>query len=88
MGQNYKQSATKNGSYAEKIFQIINFECLKDRVKMSELYNASHILQLNDIFKLEMGKFVHSFYHKNLSENFKNYFSSTSIHHAVTLQDL
>ena len=61
-----------------KIVRIINFKYLRDSVNMSELYKAASILQLNDIFKLEMVKFVHSFYHQNLPDNFKNYFSSAN----------
>ena len=41
-----------------KIIQIIDFKCLRDRVTMSELYKAASILQLNDIFKLQMGKML------------------------------
>ena len=56
-----------------KITRIINFKCSRDRVSMSELYKAVSILQLNDTIKLEMEKFVHSFYHQNFPDNFKNY---------------
>ena len=73
-----------------KIIRIINFKCLRDRVSVSELYKAkaASILQLNDIFKLEMGKFVHSFYHQYLPDDFKNYFSSANIHHSYTTRSL
>ena len=55
---------------------------------MSELHKAASILQLNYIFKLEMGKFVHSFYYQNLSDNFKNYFSSAYTQHSCTTRSL
>ena len=71
-----------------KIIRIINLKCLRDRVNMSEFYKATSILQLNDIFKLEMGKFVHSFYHQNLPNNFKNYFSSANTQRSYTTRSL
>ena len=57
---------------------------------MSELYKAkaASILQLNDIFKLEMEKFVHSFYPQYLPDDFKNYFSSANTHHSYTTRSL
>ena len=48
---------------------------------MSDLYKSKNILQTNDIFKLEMAKFMHSYFHENLPENFANYFCSASNHH-------
>ena len=62
-----------------KILRIVSFKCLKDHVNMSELCKAKNILQTNDIFKLEMAKFVHSYFHQNLPENFANYFCSAVI---------
>ena len=58
-----------------------------------KLANAARMLckiisLLNDIFKLEMGKFVHSFYHQNLPDNFKNYFSSANNQHSYTTRSL
>ena len=46
-----------------KILRIISFECLKDHVNMSQLYKSKNILQTNDIFKLEMAKFMLSYFH-------------------------
>ena len=53
-----------------RIIRITNFKCLKDHVKMNNLYKSLNILQIKEIFKLEMGKFMYSFYHRSLSENF------------------
>ena len=64
-----------------KIPKIISFKCLKDHVNMSELYKSKNILQTNDVFKLEMAKFMHSYFHLNLPENFANHFCSASNHH-------
>ena len=61
--------------------RIINFKCLKHHVNMSELYISANILKFNDIFQLEVAKFMYSFYTKHLPENFANYLSSVSTHH-------
>ena len=64
-----------------KIIRITNFKCLNDRVKMNKLYKSMNILQIKDIYELEMSKFMHSFYHKQLPEVFNNYFKSADRHH-------
>ena len=46
-----------------KILRIINFKCLKDRVKMLTLYKDMKILQVKDTFEIEVAKFMHSFRH-------------------------
>ena len=61
-----------------RIIRIINFKLLKDHVKMSVLYKAMNILQAPDIFKLEVGKFIHSFHHQTLPESFQSYFTPTN----------
>ena len=63
------------------IIKIINFKCLKDHVKTNNLYKSLNILQIKDIFKLQMGKFMYSFYHQILPENFNYFFSSVSNYH-------
>ena len=43
------------------------------------------ILQIQDIYKLEMAKFMHSFHHKRLPSVFNNYFKYLSLqHHHIT----
>ena len=62
-----------------RIIRIINFKLLKDHVKMSVLYKAMNILQAPDIFKLEVGKFMHSFHHHTLPESCQSYFTPTKL---------
>ena len=64
-----------------KILGIINFRCLKDRVKMSTLYKDMKILQVKDIFKIEVTKFMHSFHHSNLPCVFDSYYKSVATQH-------
>ena len=64
-----------------KILRIISFKCLKDHNNMSELYKSENILRTNNIFKIEVAKFMHSYFHQNLPENFANYFCFASNHH-------
>ena len=59
------------------IICIMNFKFVKDRVDMSLLYKSMKILKLNDIYELEIAKFMHSYYHCKLPENFVNYFKNT-----------
>ena len=63
------------------IIRIINFKLLKDHVKMSVLYKAMNILQAPDMFKLEVGKFMHSFHHQTLPESFQSCFTPTNTSH-------
>ena len=56
-----------------RIIRIINFKLLKDHDKMSVLYKAMNILQALDIFKLEVGKFMHSFLYQTLSEQWRRH---------------
>ena len=61
-----------------KIFRIINFKCLKYRVKMSTLYKDMKILLVKDIFEIEVAKFMHSFYQGNLPRIFGSYYKSVA----------
>ena len=64
-----------------KILRIINFKCLKDRVKMSTLYKDMKILQVKDIFEIEVAKSMHSFHHGNLPCIFDSYYTSVATQH-------
>ena len=64
-----------------KILRIINFKSLKDRVKMSTLYKDMKILQVKDIFEIEVAKFMHSFHHDNLPCIFDSYYESVATQH-------
>ena len=48
---------------------------------MSLLYKSMKMLKVKDIYELEIAKFMHSYYHCKLSENFGNYFKNASNHH-------
>ena len=64
-----------------KILRIINFKCLKDCVKASTLYKDMKILQIKDIFEIEVAKFMHSFHHGNLPCIFDSYYKSVTTQH-------
>ena len=61
-----------------RIIRIINFKCLKDHVKMNNLYKLMNILQIKDIFKLEMGNLCtffllfnyHNYHTKSVTKNY------------------
>ena len=65
-----------------KIIRIMNFKHLRDRVKMCTLYKSMNILFINNGYELETAKFMHSFYHRMLSENFNTYFRSSNAQHS------
>ena len=68
-----------------KIIRIMDFKILKDCVKMISMYKSMKILQIQDIYELEMAKFMHSFHHKRLPSVFDNYFKYLSLqHHYIT----
>ena len=57
-----------------RIIQIMHFKSLTDCIPMSTLYKSLNILQVKDIFELEIAKFMHWFHHNKLPENFNFYF--------------
>ena len=59
MGQQQENFVAKGPSIAQnKILRIINFKCSKDRVKMSTLFKDMKILQVKDIFEIEMANWL------------------------------
>ena len=64
-----------------RIIRIMEFKSLADCVPMNILYKSFNILRLKDIFELEIAKFMHSFYHKKIPENFNSYFRTASQQH-------
>ena len=56
----------------------MNFKFVKDKAKMCILFKSMKILKVKDIFELEIAKFMYSYYHSKLSENFDNYFKYAS----------
>ena len=59
----------------------MNFKFVKDKAKMCTLFKSIKILKVKDIFELEIAKFMYSYYHSMLLENFDNYFKYASKHH-------
>ena len=87
-GSANKTSLKKLQSMQNKIIRIMNFKQLKDKVQMCTLYKSMNILLINDIFELEVAKFMHSFYHCMLPENFDNYFKSGSTQHSYNTRSI
>ena len=65
-----------------KIICIMNFKLVSDRGKMSSYYKTMNLLLINDIYELEIAKFMHSFYHGMLPVNFHNFFKSAKTPHS------
>ena len=49
---------------------------------MCTLYESMNILLINDIYELEVAKFMYGFYHRMLPENFDNCFKSENTQHS------
>ena len=60
--------------------RIINKTTGEDHVKNNALYQKYKILKINDVYKLELGKFMYLYHVNNLTEIFETYF--LSIDHA------
>ena len=60
----------------------MNFKLVSDRVKMSSYYKTMNLLLINDIYELEIAKFMHSFYHGMHPVNFLNFFKSSKTQHS------
>ena len=67
-----------------KIIRIMDFKFSKDCVKIIFKYKSMKTLQIQDIYELEMAKFMHSF-HKRLPSVLNDYFKYLSLqHHHIT----
>ena len=49
---------------------------------MCTLYKFMTFLLINDIYELEIAKFMYSFHHRMLPKNFDNYFESGNTQHS------
>ena len=69
-----------------KAIKCINFKGLRLREKETlKLFRKDKILQVNDMFKLELAKFMYKYYNRLLPANFNRYFTSVdSIHNYNT----
>ena len=54
----------------------------------SEMCKNMEILKLQDVFKLELGKFMHRAHSKNLPENFENHFIRIENMHSYNLRSI
>ena len=81
-GNANKTSLKKLQTMQNNIIRIMNFKRLNDRVKMCTQYETMNILKVKNIYELEIAKFMHSFYHGLLPENFNNYFKSANTQHS------
>ena len=52
------------------------------------LYKSMKILKVEDIYELEIAKFMHSYYHGKLPKNFDNYFKNASNHHKYNTKSI
>ena len=50
-----------------KVIHLMNFKYLKDHVEMTTLYKSMNMIKMNDIYKLEVAKFIHSYNQKKTS---------------------
>ena len=71
-----------------KIIRSINFKNLSDHVNMSALFKSMNLLKLNDIYNLEMAKFMYSFHHNKLPENFDCYFKAAKNQHTYSTRSI
>ena len=59
----------------------MDFKYLKDFVKMISMYESIKILQIQDIYELEIPKLMHCFHHKKLPSAFNNCYKYPSLQH-------
>ena len=64
-----------------KILRINNFKSLEDHTKMFTLCKSMHILQIKDIFELEMAKFMYAYHNDKLPSNFDGSFNPVQNQH-------
>ena len=56
----------------------MSYKKLKDKINLNKLYLFFDILKLEDIFVLEMAKFMYQYHNNTLPELFQNYFKRSS----------
>ena len=71
-----------------KIIRNINFKSISDCIKMNTYYSSTSLLKVNDIYLLELAKFMYLYDHNRLPENFNNYFKSAKNHHSYTTRSI
>ena len=76
-GSDCQTSLEKIQVVQNNIVRIMNFKFVEDKVKMCSLFKSMKILKVKDILKLEIAKFIFSYHHSMLPENFDNYFKQS-----------
>ena len=71
-----------------KIIGNINFKSINDCIKMNTYYSLMSLLKVNDIYQLELAKFMYLYHHNRLPENFNHYFKSAKNHHSYTTRSI
>ena len=66
----------------------MNFKCLRDHVQLNLLFKSWNLLKINEIYELEIAKFMHLYYNKHLPENFDHYFKSAGNHHSYSTRSI
>jgi len=56
----------------------MSFKKLKDKVNLNKLFISFDMLKLEDIYELEMAKFMYQFYNNTLPPLFNNYYKRAS----------
>ena len=63
------------------ILRLMSFRKVIDKVNLNNLYLSHKILKLEDIFKLELAKFMYLHNNSDLPKVFQNYFKSMTDTH-------
>ena len=88
MGNTNKTILHKLQVAQNKIIRNINFKSINDCIKMNTYYSSMSLLKVNDIYQLELAKFMYLYHHNRLPENFNHYFKSAKNHHSYTTRSI
>ena len=65
----------------KRIVRCVNFHTRNEHIKMNQLYKGYKILQIKNIYHLEIAKFMYKYTNNKLPSNFLHYFTNlASIH--------
>ena len=79
----YKLQVAQN-----KIIRNINFKCLSDCIKVNTYYRSMNLLKVDDIYQLEMAKFMYLYHHNRLPKHFNHYFKSAKNQHFYSTRSI
>lgn len=77
LGQSRKDDPSPHKILLNKLIKCINFKPFRYS-EVNNLFMDNKILQVDDIFNLELGKFLYKFSHNQLPVIFFNYFTKLS----------